>query len=390
MILFAFVRDNEAAMVEKFATEVSNKLNVSLSKDFDGMVGMETHLSKLNSLLCLESDEVKMIGIWGPTGIGKTTIARALFNQLSTSFRLICFMGNLKGNYKSIVGVDDYDSKLCLQNQLLSKILGQRDMRVRNLGAIKEWLQDQRVLIILDDVDDLEKLEALAKEPSWFGSGSRIIVTTEDRKILKAHWVNTFYLVDFPPNKEALEILCLSAFKQSSVQYGFEELANKVAAFCGKLPLGLCVVGSSLRGESKHEWELQLSRIETNLDRKIEDILRVGYDRLSKKDQSLFLHIACFFSSKRFDHVTTLLADSNLDVSNGLKTLADKSLISSCWWIYMHRLLKQLGRQIVIEQSDEPGKRQFLVEAEEIRDVLENETVRKFLRILLSRDCLML
>ncbi|KAG7548806.1 Toll/interleukin-1 receptor homology (TIR) domain [Arabidopsis suecica] len=366
--------DNEAAMVEKFATDVSNKLNLTLSRDFDGMVGMETHLRKLNSLLCLECDEVKMIGIWGPAGIGKTTIARALFNQLSTSFRFICFMGNLKGNYKSIVGVDDYDSKLCLQNQLLSKILSQRDMRVGNLGAIKEWLQDQRVLIILDDVDDIEKLEALAKEPSWFGSGSRIIVTTEDKKILKAHWVDTFYLVDFPSEEEALEILCLSAFKQSTVRDGFMELANKIVEFCGYLPLGLSVVGSSLRGESKHEWELQLSRIGTSLDRKIEDVLRVGYDKLSKKDQSLFLHIACFFNSKKFDHVTTLLADSNLDVSSGLKTLVEKSLISICWWIEMHRLLEQLGRQIVIEQSDEPGKRQFLVEAEEIRDVLENET----------------
>ncbi|XP_020872799.1 LOW QUALITY PROTEIN: disease resistance protein RML1A [Arabidopsis lyrata subsp. lyrata] len=366
--------DNEAAMVQKFATDVSNKLNLTLSRDFDGMVGMETHLRKLNSLLCLECDEVKMIGIWGPAGIGKTTIARTLFNQLSTSFRFICFMGNLKGKYKSVVGMDDYDSKLCLQNQLLSKILGQRDMRVHNLGAIKEWLQDQRVLIILDDVDDIEKLEALAKEPSWFGSGSRIIVTTEDKKILKAHWVDRFYLVDFPSEEEALEILCLSAFKQSTVRDGFMELANKIVEFCGYLPLGLSVVGSSLRGESKHEWELQLSRIGTSLDRKIEDVLRVGYDKLSKKDQSLFLHIACFFNSKKFDHVTTLLADSNLDVSNGLKTLVEKSLISICWWIEMHRLLEQLGRQIVIEQSDEPGKRQFLVEAEEIRDVLENET----------------
>ncbi|CAL9223935.1 unnamed protein product, partial [Arabidopsis halleri] len=74
------------------------------------MVGMEAHLRKLNSLLCLECDDVKMIGIWGPAGIGKTTIARALYNQLSSSFQLKCFMGNLKGSLKSIMGVDDYES----------------------------------------------------------------------------------------------------------------------------------------------------------------------------------------------------------------------------------------------------------------------------------------
>ncbi|CAH8277801.1 unnamed protein product [Arabidopsis lyrata] len=333
---------NETEMIQKIATDVSNKLNLTPLRDFDGMVGLEAHLTKLHSLLWLGCDDAKpkMIGIWGLAGIGKTTIARALFNRLSSSFQLNCFMDNLKGSFKSVMDVDDYYSKLSLQTQLLSKILNQEDMKTYDLGAIKEWLQDQRVLIILDDVDDLEQLEALAKELSWFGSGSRIIVTTEDNKILKAHGIQDIYHVDYPSEKEALEILCRSAFKQSSVPYGFEELANKVAAFCGKLPLALCVVGSSLHGETKYEWELQLSRIKASLDGKIETILKVGYDRF------------------------------NLDVGNGLKLLADKSLvhISTDGRIVMHHyLLQKLGRQIVLE-------RQFLIEAAEIRDVLTNKT----------------
>ncbi|OAO89834.1 hypothetical protein AXX17_AT5G38640 [Arabidopsis thaliana] len=329
------------------------------------MVGLEAHLTKLDSFLCLESDDVKMIGIWGPAGIGKTTIARALFNQLSTGFRLSCFMGT--------IDVNDYDSKLCLQNKLLSKILNQKDMKIHHLGAIEEWLHNQRVLIVLDDVDDLEQLEVLAKESSWFGHGSRIIVSLNDRKILKAHGINDIYDVDFPSEEEALEILCLSAFKQNSPQDGFEEVAKRVVELCGKLPLGLRVVGSSFYGESEDEWRIQLYGIETNLDRKIENVLRVGYDKLSERHQSLFLHIACFFNHKSVDYVTTMLADSTLDVENGLKTLAAKSLVSTNGWITMHCLLQQLGRQVVVQQGD-PGKRQFLVEAKEIRDVLANET----------------
>ncbi|KAL9281980.1 putative TIR domain, AAA+ ATPase domain, P-loop containing nucleoside triphosphate hydrolase [Arabidopsis thaliana] len=367
--------DNEAEMIQKIATHVSNKLNLTTpSRDFDGMVGLEARLTKLNSLLCLECDDVRMVGIWGPAGIGKTTIARALYNQLSSSFQLKCFIGNLKGSLKNIMGVDDYDSQKSLQKLLLAKILNQGDMRVHNLGAIKEWLQDQRVLIILDDVDELEKLEVLAYEISWFGSGSRIIVTTEDKKILKAHGIDDIYHVDFLSMEEALEILCLSDFKQSSVPDGFEELAKEVAELCGNLPLGLCVVGASLRGESKHEWELQLSRIEGSLDGKIEDILKVVYARLSKKNQSLFLHIACVFNNEVVDDVISVLSDSKLDVGNGLKILSDKSLVHTNGHIEMHHLLQQFGRQIVHEQSDEPGKRQFLTEAEEILDVLTNET----------------
>lgn len=376
-------------MIENIATNVSNKLNNTPSRDSEGMVGLEAQLKKLNYLLCLEGDEVKMIGIWGPAGIGKTIIARALFNQLSTAFQFKCVMGNLKGS-NNIIGVDDLDSKFYLQNQLLSKILNQNDVKIHHSGAIKEWLQDKRVLIVIDDVDDLEQLVALAKEPSWFGSGSRIIVTTRDRKIMNSHWVNNFYHVGYPSKKEALEILCLSAFKQSSPLKGFEELAMKVAKLCGNLPLCLSVVGSSLRGETKHAWKLHLDRLETSLDRKFEDILKVAYEKLSKKEQVLFLHIACFFNNAPVGNVKTFLVDKNLDVVNGLKTLADKSVvhISTVGRIVMHCLVQQLGTHIVLEQSDEPGKRQFLIDAEEIRDVLANETV-SFLTIFpIEKSCM--
>jgi hypothetical protein len=45
LILFAFVRDNEAEMIQKIAIDVSNKLNVTPSRDFEGMVGLEAHLA---------------------------------------------------------------------------------------------------------------------------------------------------------------------------------------------------------------------------------------------------------------------------------------------------------------------------------------------------------
>ncbi|KAG2325159.1 hypothetical protein Bca4012_039651 [Brassica carinata] len=369
--------DDEAKMIQKIVADVSKNLNVTLSRDFDKMVGLDSHLRKLYSLLCLESEEVRMIGIWGPAGIGKTTIARALFSQLSSRFPLRCFMGNLKGSYKkSIMGVDDYDFKLCLQSQLLSRLFNQNDLKVHDLCAIKEWLHDQRVLIILDDVEELEQLDTLAKETSWFGPGSRIIFTMKDKDILKAHGIKQIYHVDFPSEEEALEILCLSAFEQSCPQEGFEELAHKITALCGYLPLGLCVVGSSLRRASKDKWRHQLYRLETSLDRKIEDVLRVGYETLLREDRNLFLHIACFFTNENVDHMTNLLAKSNLEVTNGLNTLADKSLVkvSTDGRIVMHCLLQKLGRQIVIEQSREPGRRQFLVDPQEICDILANET----------------
>ncbi|GKC30640.1 TMV resistance protein N-like protein, partial [Tanacetum coccineum] len=45
-------------------------------------------------------------------------------------------------------------------------------------------LHNKKVLIVLDDVDDFKQLEFLAESNEWFGSGSRIIITTRNEQLL--------------------------------------------------------------------------------------------------------------------------------------------------------------------------------------------------------------
>ncbi|KAL0877343.1 hypothetical protein Bca101_027048 [Brassica carinata] len=366
--------DNEANMIEKIAGDVSRILNTSPSKDFEDMVGLSAHLIKMNYMLSLNyEDGARIVGICGPAGIGKTTIARALHTQLSGSFQLSCFVENLSGSYTS--GLDDYGLKLRLQEQLLSKILNQNGVRIYHLGAIEERLCDLKVLIILDDVNDIKQLEALANDTRWFGYGSRIIVTTEDQELLKQHGIDNTYHVGFPSREEALGILCGYAFKQKFPPHGFKELALRAIKLCGNLPLGLRVVGSSLCGKKEIEWEEVIRRLDTiGNQRDIEKVLRVGYECLHEYEQSLFLHIAVFFNNKDCNLVNDMLADNKLDITHGLKILVNKSLIyiSTKGEIVMHKLLQQVGRHSIHRQ--EPWKRRILIDNQEICDVLENDT----------------
>ncbi|XP_023642309.1 disease resistance protein RML1A-like [Capsella rubella] len=319
--------DTEANMIEKIARDVLKKLNASQSWDFDGMVGLEAHLREVESLLHLAYVGVKIVGIYGPAGIGKTTIARALQSRLSNRFQLTCFMDNNSKGRCHQSGLDEYGEKLHLQEQFLSKVLNQSGIKICHLGAIKENLSDQKVFIILDDVNNLKQLEALANETTWFGPGSRIVITTENKELLQQHGINNAYHVGFPSNEEALEILSRYSFKQSFPPNGYMELAETITNLCGNLPLGLRVVGSSLFGKEKDEWIYVMQRLKTNLSRDIEDILSVGYERLDESDQILFLHIAVFFNYKDCDLVEAMLAEGNLDVKNWLKILVNKSLI---------------------------------------------------------------
>ncbi|KAL1192006.1 Disease resistance protein RML1A [Cardamine amara subsp. amara] len=42
--------DNESNMIEKIARDVSDKLNTTISRDFEDMVGLEAHLEKMESV----------------------------------------------------------------------------------------------------------------------------------------------------------------------------------------------------------------------------------------------------------------------------------------------------------------------------------------------------
>ena len=186
----------------------------------------------------------------------------------------------------------------------------------------------------------------------------------------------------FPSDEDALKILCSYAFKQTSPRHGFEELSESVTKLCGKLPLGLCVVGSSLRGKKEDEWEDVVTRLETILDQDIEDVLRVGYESLDENAQTLFLHIAIFFNKEDGDLVKTMFAESDLDVKYGLKILENRSLIKMKIFsngdtkIVMHRLLQQMGKRAI--QKQEPWERQILIDAREICHVLEHAKVSSY------------
>ncbi|XP_018481446.1 disease resistance-like protein DSC2 isoform X1 [Raphanus sativus] len=363
--------DNEAEMINKVAADVTAALGFTQSKDFDDFIGIGARIMKIKSKLVLQSEEVKVIGVVGPPGIGKTTIARVLYNQLSPGFPFSTFLENIRGSFEKTCG-NDYQVKLCLQKKLLSQIFNQKDIEVLHLGVAHEKLSDKKVLVVLDEVDSWWQLEATGNH--LFGPGSIIIITTEDRKILKALGlgINHIYEMKLPTSSESLQIFCQYAFDKKSPDNGFEWLAWEVTKLVGDLPLGLRVMGSYLRGMSRDYWIDALPRLRSSLDTEIETTLRFSYDVLSDKDKALFLHIACFFVGLGEDCIKNCLEKSGLDVNHGLQVLAHRSLISiEQGYIRMHCLLQQMGREIVKKQS---GERQFLMDTKEISDVLEEDT----------------
>ncbi|CAH8278064.1 unnamed protein product [Arabidopsis lyrata] len=359
--------DNEAKQIEYIVNDLLGTVILTPSKDFEDTVGIEDHIAKISLILDLkfESKEVRRVGIWGPSGIGKTTIARALYSQHSHVFDVcvfldIHFVSKSTKNYRK-GNPDDYNMKLCLQKSFLSKILDQKDIEVEHLGVIEERLKHQKVLIVLDDLDDQMVLDTLVGKDEWFGCGSRIIVITKDKRLLEAHGINHIYEVGFPSEKQALEMFCHSAFGQKSPDDGFVELATEVAARAGGLPLGLKILGKVMKNRKVEEWKGELLSLQKNQNGDIGKTLKVSYDKIDiQKHRAIFRHIACFFNGAEIDNIKLMLPE--LDVETGVRHLVENPkslenensyLIQMMSAMYLEGTNKVIGISLDLNEIDE-------------------------------------
>ncbi|CAN1759378.1 Disease resistance protein L6 [Linum perenne] len=117
--------------------------------DTDELVGIDDHIEVLLEKLSVDTENVTMVGIHGLGGIGKTTIAKAVYNTISSRFDRCCFVENIRETQQQNDGI------VVLQKKIICDIL-----RMDSVGyiddnggrkMIRERVSKFKVLIILDD-----------------------------------------------------------------------------------------------------------------------------------------------------------------------------------------------------------------------------------------------
>ena len=160
------------------------------------------------------------------------------------------------------------------------------------------------------------------------------------------------------------------AFKQNVPTASYFDLSNRLVQYAQGLPLALKVLGSSLRGMTIEQWESALNKLKTNLNKKINDVLRISFDGLDNSQKEVFLDIACFFKGECEDFVSRVLDGCKLHPTINIKDLCDRCLVTRLNnVVQMHDLIQEMGWAIVHEECPrDPHKWSRLWDADDIYD----------------------
>ncbi|KAD5802507.1 hypothetical protein E3N88_13867 [Mikania micrantha] len=335
------------------------------------LIGVDDNIQLISSWLKIGSHHsADIITLVGESGIGKTSLAKYVFQLHSSQFHRVSFIEGINTRCNEhFNGLFDLQKQL--HEDISKKILLHANDALVYTSKIENVLANKRVFIVLDDIGSLKQLDALLGKKG-IHPRAKIIITTKDASLtercalfkIKVKPKHKKVLLNGLYKSESLELFCIHAFKNHKPKEGYKEVSEKLVKYCEGNPLALKVLGRSLQKQDIRCWKECIKLLKKEPHSRINKALKISFDVfLLENYKELFKHIACFFVGNDRDATETILNACDIETRSGIKILIDRCLLSLSQEnrLMMHQLVQEMGRELVRQESPKkPWKRSRL------------------------------
>ncbi|CAA2974650.1 disease resistance At4g27190-like [Olea europaea subsp. europaea] len=261
----------------------------------------KTRLSiKMKIKEVLKDKDISTIGICGMPGVGKTTMANEIANEVKFEnlFEEVAFV--VVSNYPDIIKIQD---QLCDMLGLKIEEKTNKSLRAQRLQERLECSDGKNILVILDDVWEEIDLGTIGIPSPHDHKGLKIMFTTRIEEMCSKMEAQRKFEIKVLNEKEGWQLFKdMTGISDDEIDVELESIARKVADECGCLPLALEVVGKALKNKKDtHKLRDALQQLRkssaTNLEG-MENIvyksIRLSYNYLGSENRDLLLLCSLF------------------------------------------------------------------------------------------------
>ena len=299
---------NLAAQLEDRSPTVNKRDMTHSFVPSQNVIGRNDDKEKIMDLLMQldASRNVSVIPIVGIGGLGKTTLAKLVYNDE----RVVSHFQQLR---MWVCVSEDFDVTRLIKEILKSaKVPGDENLGIDQLqNSLRELLKDKKFLLVLDDVWNDDRNTWMELEDLLLGScnGSKIIVTTRNSSVATIMGTTSPYNLEGLPEENCMSLFVKLAFKKGEEeQYpNLLNIGRDIVKKCKGVPLAVRTLAGPLYSKvDEHEWISIRDNEIWNLEQKEGDILpalKLSYNHLPFHLKQCFAYCSVFLKDYDFTNV---------------------------------------------------------------------------------------